>query len=97
MGIDRLGPAHRADDLELAEGVVQMVVTADDMCDAHVVIVDDDGQHVGRRSIGTQQDHVVELGVLDRDLALHGVLDNRLAGLRRFQAHDRFHAAGASL
>jgi hypothetical protein len=39
---------------ELAEGVVQMVVTANDVCHAHVVIVDDDRQHVGRRAVGAQ-------------------------------------------
>ena len=97
VGIDRLRPAHRADDLELAEGVVEMIVAADDMGHAHVVIVDDDGQHVGRRAVGAQQDHVVELGVLDRDLALHRVLDDRLPGLRRLEAHDRLHVGGGLL
>ena len=47
-----------------------MVVAADHVGDAHVVIVDHHRQHVGRRAVGAQQDQVVELGVLDRDLAL---------------------------
>ena len=66
-----------------------MVVAADHVGDAHVVVVDHHGQHVGRRAVGAQQDHVVELGVLDRDLALHGILDHRLAALRRPQPDHR--------
>jgi hypothetical protein len=89
VGIDRLGPAHRLDDLQLAEGVVEMVVAADHVGYAHVVVVDYDRQHVGRRAVGAQQDHVVELGVLDRDLALDGVLDHRLAVLRRPEPDHR--------
>ena len=92
MGIDRLGPAHRLDDLQLPEGVVEMVVAADHVRDAHVVVVDHDRVHVGRRAVGAQQDHVVELGVLDLDLALHGVLDHGLAVLRRLQPDHRRHA-----
>src|SRR4029079_14996983 len=34
VGVGRLWPAHRADDHQLAEGVVEMVVTADDVGDA---------------------------------------------------------------
>ena len=88
MGVDRLGPAHRADDRQLAEGVVEMVVAADHVGDAHVVIVDDHREHVGRRSVGAQQDEIVELGVLDRHPALDPVLDHRLAFARRLEADD---------
>ena len=95
--VDRLRPAHGLDDLELAEGVVQVIVAADHMRDMHVVIVDDDGQHIGRRAVGAQQDHIVELAVLDRDFALHGILDDRLAGLRRLEADDRGNARGRIL
>ena len=42
-------PAHRLIDLGLARRVGQMIVAANDMGDAHVVIVDDDRQHIGRR------------------------------------------------
>ena len=64
MGVDRLGPAHRADDRQLAEGVVEVVVAADDVGHAHVMVVDDHRQHVGRRAVGAQQDEIVELGIL---------------------------------
>ena len=65
-----------------------MVVAADDVGDAHVVIVDHHRQHVGRRAVGAQQDEIVELAVLHRDPALDQVLDDRLALARRLQADD---------
>ena len=42
-------------DLRLARGVGQVVVAADDVGHAHVVVVDHDGEHVGRRAVGAQQ------------------------------------------
>ena len=74
-----------------------MVVAADDVRHVHVVIVDDDRMHVGGRSIGAQQHHVVELLVGDAHRALHEVLDNGFAGCRRFQANDGLMPGGASL
>jgi hypothetical protein len=55
------------DDRQLAEGVVEMVVAADDVGHAHVVIVDHDREHIGRRAVRAEQDEIVELGVLDGD------------------------------
>ena len=60
----RHAPAERLVDLRLARGVGQMVVAADDVGHAHVVVVDDDGEHVGRRAVGAQQHEVVEVLVL---------------------------------
>ena len=42
-------PAERVVDLLLPRGVDQMIVAADDVGDAHVVVVDHHRQHVGRR------------------------------------------------
>ena len=92
VGIDRFGPAHGLDDLQLTERIVEMLSATDDVRDAHVVVVDDDCQHIGRRTVGAQQDHVVELGVVDFHLALDGVMHDRLAGLRRLQPDHRLHA-----
>jgi hypothetical protein len=41
VGVGRLRPAHCPDDRQLAEGVVEMIVAADDVGDAHVMVVDD--------------------------------------------------------
>jgi hypothetical protein len=65
-----------------------VIVAADDMGDAHVVIVDHDRQHVGRRAVGAQQDEIVELGVADRDAALDQIVDHRLAFARGLDPHD---------
>ena len=71
-----------------------MVVAADDIGDAHVVVVDDDGEHVSRTAVGAQQHEVVEVLVGEGDAALHLVVDHRLALLRRAQADHRLHAGG---
>src|SRR3546814_4011016 len=58
--IDRLRPAHGADELKLSEGVVQMIVDTDHMADAHIVIVDHHGQHI------RSEEHTSELQSLMR-------------------------------
>ena len=63
-----------------------MVVAADDMGDAHVVVVDHDREIVGRRAVAAQDDEVVEILVGEDDAALHPVLDHRLALARRLEA-----------
>ncbi len=69
-----------------------MIVAADDMGDAHVVIVDHDGEHIGRRAVGAQQHEIVEVLVLPDDAALDLILDHGLAGLRRLEPDRRLDA-----
>ena len=69
-----------------------MVDAADHVGDAHVVVIDDDGEIVGRVAVAANDDEVVEVLVGKRDAALHLVLDHGLALARRFQANDRGHA-----
>ena len=57
-----------------------MIVAADDVGDGHVVVVDHDREHVGRRAVGAQQHEVVEVLVLPDDAALDLILDHGLAG-----------------
>ena len=85
-------PAQRLVDLRLAGRVGEVVVAADDMGHVHVVIVDHDGEHVGRRAVGAKQDEIVEILVLPHDPALDLVLDDRLALGRRLEADHRLHA-----
>ncbi len=49
--VDRHGPTHRLDDLQLARGIVEMIGAADHMRDAHVEIIDHDGEHIGRVAV----------------------------------------------
>ena len=92
MGEARRLAADRTVELDLAEGVGQVVVAANDMGDPHVDVVHHHREHVGRGAVGTQQDHVVELGVLDVDLALDQVGDPGGPRLGRLQPDHRRHA-----
>ena len=93
MGIDRIRPSsldlvHGPDNRQLAESVVEMVVTANDMRHAHIVIVDNDGEHVRWRAVGAQEDVIVNFGVLDGDLTLHLVMDHGFAFCRNLEPDD---------
>ncbi len=92
MRHDRRLPTERLIDLQLTRGVGQMVVAANDLRDAHVVIVDDDGEHIGRRSIRAQKDKIVEVLVGEGDAALYFVVDDSLALLLGAQTYDRLDA-----
>jgi hypothetical protein len=52
------------------------------------MVVDHDREHVGRRTVGAEQDEIVELGIGDADLALDEVVDDGLAFLGRLDADD---------
>ena len=92
MGVDRRLPAEGAEELDLAKRIVQVVVAADRMGDPHVVVVDHDRKHVGRRAVAPEQHHVVELPVGHPDGSLYRVLDRRLALARRLEADRRVDA-----
>ena len=85
---ERLARSDRAGNLSRRR--VDQVGTPDDLIDALIGIIHHHGQLIGEDAVGAQQDHVVQLGVLDRDLALHGVLDHGLALARRLEADGRF-------
>ena len=73
-----------------------MIVATNDVCHAHVVIVDDDGEHVGRIAVRAQEHQVVEVLVGERDFALNEVVDHRLALLPGLKADDGRNGGGAS-
>ena len=70
----------------LTSGVVEMVITANDMGDRHVDVVDHHREHVGGGPIGAKEDHVVELGCRHPNLALDEIANDRLALERCFEA-----------
>jgi hypothetical protein len=76
----------------LARGVDQVIVAANDVGHAHVVVVDHHGEHVGRVTVGAQQHEVVEILVLPCDAALDLIVDHGFAGLRRLEADHRLDA-----
>ncbi len=92
----RLG-AERADDVDLPRRVVDVVVAADHVRDAHVDVVDDDAEVVGRRAVAARDDEVVELGVGDLDAALDLVVPGDGARERILEADHRRDAGGGVL
>ena len=71
-----------------AEGLVQtrvlrsrrkILVAAHHMGDSHQMVIDHVGEVVGRKAVGLDQDHVVQFGVRDRDVAVQGVGECRRA------------------
>jgi len=96
MGEGRRLPAERLINVLLPRGVGEMIVAANDLRDAHVVIVDDDREHVGRRPVRAQQHEIVDVLVGKHDAPLHGVVDDGLALARRLEPDHWRNASGAS-
>ena len=88
----RNAPAQRIIDLRLSRGVGEVIVAADDVGYAHVVVVHDDSEHVSRRTVRTQQHEVVEVFVLPDDPPLHLILDHGFAGQWRLEPDHRRHS-----
>ena len=62
-------------DKDLARGVGQMVIAADDVRDLHVGVVADNGEVVGGAAVGANQDHVVHDVGGEGHVAVHGVVE----------------------
>ena len=84
--------AERAQHLDLARRVVDVVVAADHVRDAHVVVVHHDAEIVGRRAVRARDDQVVELAAVERDRAVDHVVHDHLPFVRITKAHDWIHA-----
>ena len=100
MGIGGIAPAalnriHRAQDNQLAKGVVKVVVATDNMGNAHIVIIDHHREHIGRRAIRAQQHEIIELGIGHGDLALHQIGDGSLALARGLDPHHEGEICGS--
>jgi hypothetical protein len=79
-------PAQRRVDLGLARRVHQVIIAANHMGDAHIMVVHHDGEIISRRAIGAQQDEIVEFLRRPPHLALHRILKDDV-GVRRFEAN----------
>ena len=85
-------PAHRLVDLALARRIGEVIDTADDVGDAHIVIIDDDGEIIGRVAIGSEDDEIVQFLVLEDDPAHHAILDHGLTVLWCLEPDRRLYA-----
>jgi hypothetical protein len=79
--------AQRQQHVHLARRVVQVVVAADHVRDAHVGVVHHHAEVVGRRAVRARDDEVVEFLVLERHRAVDHVLDDGRALFRVLEAH----------
>jgi hypothetical protein len=86
---DRHLPAERLINLGLAGTIVEVVVTTDDVGNAHVMVVHNDCQHVCGRAVRTQQDEVVEVLILPNDASLDLILDDGFPRERRLEPDHR--------
>src|SRR5438105_12936191 len=92
MGHHRYPPSECVIDLLLPCAVGEVIVASDHMRDSHVMIVDHYGEHIGRRSVGTQQDEIVEVFVLPENATMDLILDHRLSNQRRLKTSTRLDA-----
>ena len=75
------GRAEGLVDHDLARGVGQVVVAADDVGDLHHGVVDDGREVVRGRAVGAEDDEVVELLGIEGHLAVNGVVDDDVAAV----------------
>ncbi|KFB73760.1 MAG: hypothetical protein AW09_000986 [Candidatus Accumulibacter phosphatis] len=68
-----------------------MVVATDDMRDAHIPVIDDDTEIVGRRPIGARNDQVVKFAIGDLDPTLDKVIPGDHPVGRISEADHRLH------
>ena len=82
------------EDIDLPRCVVDVVVAANDVGDAHVDIVHHHAEVVGGRAVGAGDNQIVQLVVADFDAAFDFVVPRHYATLRVFEAQHRLHAFG---
>src|SRR5688500_6475875 len=77
----------------LLRRVGDVIVATNDMRDRHVDVVDDDGEVIGGIAVGAQDDEILDVLVLERDLAAHQIDEARLA-VRDLEADRPFVQVG---
>ena len=82
-------PIERLVNMRLARGIGEMIIAADDICDAHIMIVHNNSQHIGWRAVRAQQHKIINILIWEHNASLHGVIDYCLAFQGRFETNDR--------
>ena len=89
VGEDRRGVAQGLVHQDLARGVGEVVVAADDVGHLHVDVVADHGEVVGGAAVAAHDDHVVLQGRVEVDVAVDGVVHgDHAAVLGHLEAPD---------
>ena len=87
VGPDRNLPAEGLVEQGLAAGVGEVLFAADHVGDAHVVVIDRDGEIVDHRAVGAQEDEILQILVGKTHRVADTVFDHRVAVHRRLEAH----------
>ena len=75
VNINRRLPAERGVEQIVLRSGGKILVASYDMCNAHSVVVDHVCEVVGRHSVGLEQHLVVQVGILDRDIAVYLIVE----------------------
>ena len=59
--------------------VRNVIVATNDVRDLHTDVVDDDREVVGRLPVRSQDDEILDVGVVERNRAAHEIVEGRLA------------------
>ena len=76
MSPERDFPFECLIELLLPTCIDEMVVAANDMGNAHIVIINDNGEHIGWGAICTKQNQIIEVTIIPFDSPLNGIFDN---------------------
>src|SRR6185437_3656109 len=82
VGHGRHCPPKRLIYLRLPRGVVEMIVAPNDVSYPHVMIVNHDGEHIGRRAVGTKQNKIIKILILPDDTTLDLIVYDCFSGHR---------------
>ena len=96
MRENRRVPTQCAENLGLPECVGQVIVAANDMRDAHVMIVDNHGQHIRWRPVRPYHDQIVKLRTLEFYFSLDCILQDNGTVSRGLEPDSRVNTGGAS-
>nr|WP_263975361.1 hypothetical protein [Leptolyngbya sp. 7M] len=88
--------AERFVNEDLFVRVRQMVLAANDVRDLHLDVVADDREVIERMSVRTQQNEVLDLGIITLLQSVNLILKRRLAGFGDFQPYRERLARGGS-
>ena len=89
MGILRRVMVQGIENVDLPGRIVEVVVPAHYMGNAHIGIIHHHGQVVGRGTVGTGNDQIVQFPVADHYPALDEIVDDHVAVQRVFEPHHR--------
>ncbi len=96
MRILRHSGTQRMQQIDLARRVVDMIVAANHVRNAHVPVIDHHAEVVSWRAIGTGNDEVIQLAIRNDDTALDLIIPGHITDLRVSETHHRLHAGWRS-